>query len=123
MKEAHINTNGIIKMKREDIGSPSLAAIRDDFCVYLIECENEIVYIGQSENIVYRMMQHKYNLHFDYVYIGVMEDNSSYRDMLFMESYLIGIAEPIFNFSNFTRKTFKNKDFHYVKEHIEYIGA
>lgn len=123
IKEARISSSGIAKIKRDDISASVLDGIRNNFCVYMLECNGEIVYIGKSENIIHRLRQHKYKLNFDYVYIGCMEEQCTYREMLFMESYLIGIAEPILNFSDFTRKTFDSKDIEYLKNNITYIGA
>ena len=123
IKESKVNSSGILKLKYDDVCSKNLNPLMNERCVYMIECNNEIVYIGQSEVIRYRLMQHKYKLNFDCVYIGCMSEGCSYRDMLFMEAYLIGIAEPVLNFSDFTRKTFESKDIKYLAKHITYIGA
>lgn len=122
INKADIVSTGIAKIKYQDISAKILNPIKDEFCVYMLECSNEIVYIGQTENIIHRLRQHKYKLKFDYVYIGCMNRECTYRQMLFMESYLVGIAEPILNFSDFTRQTFKTKELKEILNNITYIG-
>lgn len=84
----------------------------------MLVCNDEIVYIGSSSNVACRLLNHKCRLSFDYVYIGISKDNTL-RDALFMESYLIGIAEPILNFTDYTCKKFKSKSIDYIKRHIK----
>lgn len=109
------------KIWYSNVTNAKLKHYKDEYCVYMIECDGEIVYIGSSSNLPYRLESHKYKLSFDCVYIG--RTIGDLRDMLFMESYLIGIAEPSLNFSDYTTKNFKSKNYNYILQHINYNCA
>lgn len=118
-REANIESiEGIVKVWYSNINKAYLKPLENNNCIYMLVCNDEIVYIGSSTNIVHRLLDHKYKLSFDYAYIGIPEENTL-RDMLFMESYFIGIAEPILNFTDYTCKKFKSKSIDYIKQHIK----
>lgn len=106
------------KIMYADVTNAKLKHYEKENCVYMLECNGEIVYIGSSTNLPYRLENHKYKLSFDCVYIGCTVGDL--RDMLFMEYYLIGIAEPSLNFSDYTSKTFKSKNYNYIIQNIKY---
>ena len=100
-KESGIDFKSVEKIWYSDVTNVKLKHYRNKNCVYMIECDGEIVYIGSSTNTQYRLTSHKYKLSFDCVYVGCV--NGDLRDMLFMEYYLIGLAEPSLNFSDYTQ--------------------
>lgn len=118
-QEAGFDNKDVATIWYSDVTNSKLRPFLNKNSVYMLECENQIVYIGSSTNIPYRLEAHKYKLSFDRVYIGCC---GTYKDMLYMESYLIGVAEPVLNFTNYTSKQFKSRSFSYIKEHIDMEG-
>jgi len=119
MKEADIDGNTLYKIWYSDVKKSNFRPLKGEKWVYMLICNEEIVYIGSSTNVVNRLLDHKYRLNFDYLYMGGIDQQKTVRDMLFMESFLIGIADPVLNFTDYTSKNFKCKSIDYIKQHIK----
>lgn len=115
-KKNDVNFENVTRLWYSDVTEGNLRCCHNENCVYMIECNGEIVYIGSTTNLPYRLTNHKYRLSFDCVYVGFVEGDL--RTMLFLEYLLIGIAEPSLNFTDYTSTTFKSKNYNYILQNI-----
>ena len=70
--------------------------------IYILCVDNQIVYIGYSGVIHYRLKCHQRHIKFDTAYIAMLDNDMSFEDQLKMERQVIDFANPILNDTNFT---------------------